>query len=163
MSFEKITVPHPADTIVAVSSAPGPGARAVVRVSGSNTRRVIDTGFTPLSGGREPPESETTRGVHAPRAGSIRHLIPGSLALTGVHSPLPADLYFFPGPRSYTGQDLAELHTVGSPPLVERLVADLLAAGARPAQPGEFTLRAFLAGKKDLPQAEAVHAVVEAG
>ena len=72
-------------------------------------------------------------------------------------------LYFFAGPRSYTGQDIAEIHTVGSPPLVERLVADLLAAGARPARPGEFTMRAFLAGKKDLPQAEAVQAVIEAG
>jgi tRNA modification GTPase len=92
-----------------------------------------------------------------------RHLIPGSLHLTGVHSPLPACLYFFAGPHSYTGQDIAELHTIGSPPLVERLVADLLAAGARPARPGEFTMRAFLAGKKDLPQAEAVLAVIDAG
>jgi tRNA modification GTPase len=72
-------------------------------------------------------------------------------------------MYFFAGPRSYTGQDIAEIHTVGSPPLVERLVADLLAAGARAARPGEFTMRAFLAGKKDLPQAEAVQAVIEAG
>ncbi|MBN9120415.1 MAG: 50S ribosome-binding GTPase [Planctomycetes bacterium] len=85
------------------------------------------------------------------------------LRLTDVHSPLPATLYFFAGPRSYTGQDIAELHLIGSPPLVERLVADLLAAGARPARPGEFTMRAFLAGKKDLPQAEAVQAVIEAG
>jgi tRNA modification GTPase len=76
---------------------------------------------------------------------------------------LPADLYFWPTPHTYTGQDLAELHTVSSPPLVERLVADLLAAGARAAQPGEFTLRAFLADKKDLTQAEAVLAVIEAG
>ena len=97
------------------------------------------------------------------RPWSGRFLAPGSITLSGVHSPLPATLYFFPGPRSYTGQDLAELHTLGSPPLVERLVADLLTAGARPAQPGEFTLRAFLAGKKDLPQAEAVNAVIEAG
>ena len=59
----------------------------------------------------------------------------GRLTLSGVHSPVPADLYHFAGPRSYTGQDVAELHTVGSPPLVERLVADLLAAGARPARP----------------------------
>jgi tRNA modification GTPase len=92
-----------------------------------------------------------------------RHLTPGSLTLSGVHSPLPAELYFFVAPHSYTGQDVAELHTVGSPPLVERLVADLLNAGARPAKPGEFTLRAFLAGKMDLPRAEAVHAVIEAG
>ena len=79
-----------------------------------------------------------------------------------MYSALPAEIYFFHGPRSYTGQDLAEIHTIGSPPLVERLIADILNAGARPAGPGEFTLRAFLAGKLDLPQAEAVHAVIEA-
>jgi tRNA modification GTPase len=141
------TGPHPGDTIVAVSSAPGAGARAIVRVSGPETLAVVAAVFQPNSG-------------HAPGA---RRLVPGSLRLTGVHSLLPATLYAFPGPRSYTGQDLAELHMIGSPPLVERLVADLLAAGARPAQPGEFTLRAFLSGKKDLPRAEAVHAVIEAG
>jgi tRNA modification GTPase len=143
------TAPHPDDTIVAVSSAPGPGARAIVRVSGSRTREVVGSVFT---------EAHPLQ-----RVGLRGHLVPGSVRLSGVHSPLPAELYFFPGPHSYTGQDLAELHTIGSPPLVERLVADLLAAGARPARPGEFTLRAFLAGKKDLPQAEAVHAVIEAG
>ncbi|MDY3559245.1 50S ribosome-binding GTPase [Gemmata sp. JC673] len=92
-----------------------------------------------------------------------RRLVRGVLKLSGVHSPLPAVLYFFAGPKSYTGQDLAELHLISSPPLVERLISDLLAAGARPARPGEFTMRAFLAGKKDLPQAEAVQAVIEAG
>lgn len=142
--------PHPDDTIVAVSSASGPAVRAIVRVSGPHTRAVVNAVFQ---------ASEGNRGLTPP----ARQLIPGSLTLSGVHSRLPAALYFFPGPRSYTGQDLAELHTIGSPPLVERLVADLLNAGARPAQPGEFTLRAFLAGKKDLAQAEAVHAVIEAG
>lgn len=140
--------PHPDDTIVALSSAPGPGVRAIVRVSGPDTERVVQRVFVP--GGL--PRGEDGRG---------RHLTPGSLCLSGVHSPLPADLYQFRGPHTYTGQDLAELHTVSCPPLVERLIADLLAAGARPAQPGEFTLRAFLAGKKDLPQAEAVLAVIE--
>jgi len=140
-------MPHPDDTLVALSSAAGPGARAIVRLSGPRTRDVIDRVFR-ASEGLTPP---------------ARQLTPGSLALSGVPSPLPATLYFFPGPRSYTGQDLAELHTIGSPPLVERLVADLLNAGARPALPGEFTLRAFLAGKKDLPQAEAVNAVIGAG
>ena len=137
---------HPDDTIVALSSAAGPGVRAIVRLSGLDTRAVIAKVFTAESGDTARP----------------RHLVPGSVRLSGVHSPLPADLYFFPGPHTYTGQDLAELHTVSSPPLVERLIADLLAAGARPAQPGEFTLRAFLAGKKDLPQAEAVLAVIDA-
>jgi tRNA modification GTPase len=78
-------------------------------------------------------------------------------------SPLPADLYLWPAPASYTGQDVAELHLLSCPPLVDLLVAELLQAGARPAQPGEFTLRAFLAGKLDLTRAEAVQAVVAAG
>jgi tRNA modification GTPase len=144
MSFEKVSAPHVEDTIVAVSSAPGPGARALVRVSGPRAREVVARVFDAL-----PQPAGRFAG--------------GSLSLSGVHSPIPAALYFFAGPRSYTGQDVAELHTVGSPPLVERLVADLIAAGARPARAGEFTLRAFLAGKKDLTQAEAVYAVIEAG
>src|SRR6266496_784058 len=115
MSFEKTVLPHPDDTIVAVSSAPGPGARAIVRVSGPEARRLVDKVCS-----RDAPEE---RG----------RLLPGSIALSDIHSQLPATLYFFPGPRSYTGQDLAELHTIGSPPLVERLIADLLNAGARPA------------------------------
>jgi tRNA modification GTPase len=87
--------------------------------------------------------------------------IDADLRLSDVHSTLPATLHIFRAPRSYTGQDLIEIHTVSSPPLVERLIADLLNAGARAAQPGEFTQRAFLAGKLDLTRAEAVQAVVE--
>jgi tRNA modification GTPase len=68
-----------------------------------------------------------------------------------------------PAPNSYTGQDCIEIHTISSPPLVDLLIATLLDAGARAARPGEFTMRAFLAGKKDLTQAEAVLAVIEAG
>ena len=76
---------------------------------------------------------------------------------------MPADLLVWPAPRTYTGQEMAELHTISSPPLLELLIAELLNAGARAAQPGEFTLRAFLAGKRDLPRAEAVQAVIAAG
>ncbi|MBY0457383.1 MAG: tRNA uridine-5-carboxymethylaminomethyl(34) synthesis GTPase MnmE, partial [Gemmataceae bacterium] len=119
-----------------MSSAPGPAPRAIVRVSGPNTRVVVSAVFQGADLFPHP-----------------RRLVPGFLHLSGVHAPVPATLYFFAGPKSYTGQDLAEIHLVGSPPLVERLIADLLAAGARAARPGEFTLRAFLAGKKDLPQA----------
>ncbi|OWK43496.1 tRNA modification GTPase [Fimbriiglobus ruber] len=141
---------HPDDTIAALSSAPGPGVRAIVRVTGPNARAVIDHVFRPIlpTGGEGLP-GKTFR--------------PGTILLSGVPAPLPADLYFWHAPRTYTGQNLAELHTLSSPPLVERLVADLISAGARAAQPGEFTLRAFLAGKKDLPQAEAVLAVIESG
>ena len=96
--------------------------------------------------------------------GAGRHLAAGvGLAVPGVHSAVPADVYVWPAPRTYTGQDLVEIHTLSSPPLVERLVAALLGAGCRAAGPGEFTQRAFLAGKKDLTQAEAVAAVIDAG
>jgi tRNA modification GTPase len=78
-------------------------------------------------------------------------------------APVPADVYFWAAPHSYTGQDVAEIHTLSSPPLVELLIAQLLQAGCRAAQPGEFTLRAFLAGKLDLTRAEAIHAVIESG
>ncbi|MBY0521997.1 MAG: tRNA modification GTPase [Gemmataceae bacterium] len=76
---------------------------------------------------------------------------------------LPADLYVWPGPRSYTGQDVVEIHVLSCPPLLDAIVAELLHAGARAALPGEFTQRAFLAGKLDLTRAEAVLGVIEAG
>jgi tRNA modification GTPase len=92
-----------------------------------------------------------------------RQVISGAVHMTGVAAPLPGDLHLWPGPRSYTGQDVAELHLLSCPPLVDLLVGDLLRAGARAACAGEFTLRAFLAGKMDLPRAEAVLAVIESG
>ena len=140
-------LPHPDDTIVALSSAPGPGARAIVRLSGPAAEAVVASVFTPAD----------------PSPGSRKRLQPGGLRLPGVAARLPADLYFWPAPRTYTGQDLAELHTISSPPLVDALIAALMNAGARAARPGEFTLRAFLAGKRDLTRAEAVLAVIEAG
>ncbi len=134
------------DTIVAVSTAAGPGLRAVIRVSGPAAFaavRSVATGLPPV----------TTR--------CLRPDMP--LAVPGFVSPVPADVYLWPAPHTYTGQNVAEVHTIGSPPIVEALTAALLAAGARPAGPGEFTLRAFLSGKKDLTQAEAVLAVIDAG
>jgi tRNA modification GTPase len=136
----------PQDTIVALSSAPGPGARAVVRLSGPRVLRVVRTLFT------APDTIEPGRRRYA-----------GEVRLPDMAAPLPTDLYVWQAPRTYTGQELAELHTVSSPPLVDLLVAGCLAAGARAALPGEFTLRAFLAGKLDLTRAEAVLAVIEAG
>jgi tRNA modification GTPase len=134
------------DTIVALATPPGPGLRAIVRVSGPDAASVIRAVFRP-SEDVPPPANR---------------LLAGSLILPGVHSPLPATLYFWHAPRSYTGEDVAELHLVSCPPLVETLVAALLAAGCRAAGPGEFTQRTFLSGKLDLTRAEAVHAVIEA-
>jgi tRNA modification GTPase len=71
-------------------------------------------------------------------------------------------LYLWPTDRSYTCQPMGELHVLGSPPLVQAALRAVCAAGARLAEPGEFTMRAFLAGRLDLPQAEAVLAVIDA-
>lgn len=138
---------HPDDTIVALASAAGPGQRGIVRLSGPDVRNVVSSAFLQV------PDPWPTR----------RQLIRGHIRLLGIHSTLPGDLYFSPAPRTYTGQDTAEFHIVSSPPLLDALIASLLNAGARAARPGEFTLRAFLNGKKDLTQAEAVLAVIEAG
>jgi tRNA modification GTPase len=145
MVATQTALPDPEDTIVALASAAGPGFRAIIRISGRRaapTAAAVFPGFT-----REPD----------------RRLMSGAIALPDLGVALPADAYWFPAPRSYTGQDVVELHTLSCPPLVERVVAACLDAGARGARPGEFTLRAFLAGKLDLTRAEAVAGVIDAG
>jgi tRNA modification GTPase len=134
------------DTIVALSSAPGSGGRAIVRLTGP---RAWDVTFSVFHAEALP---DRTR----------RSWIGGEIPLPAPMLPLPAGLMFWPGPKTYTAQDLAELHLPGSVPLVNLVVSGLLQAGARAALPGEFTQRAFLAGKLDLTRAEAVLAVIEA-
>ena len=132
----------PADTIAAIATAPGRGGVGVIRISGSN-------------------------------------LLPFSLALTGK-TPKPryatladfkgADgvtvdsgiLLFFPGPHSFTGEDVLELQGHGGPVVMNMLLARCLDLGARLAEPGEFSRRAFLNGKIDLAQAEAVADLIDA-
>lgn len=89
--------------------------------------------------------------------------IAGEAILNDRGDYLPGELYVWPGERSYTRQPTVEFHTIGAPPLLARLVQAICNQGARPAEPGEFTLRAFLAGRLDLTQAEAVLGVIEAG
>ena len=141
------SLPHPDDTIVALASAPGTGARAIIRLSGSKVPEVIRSIFSVA------PDPWPTQ----------RFFRIGEIHLPELHSPIPADLYYSPGPNTYTGQDTAEFHTISSGPLVDAAIAAFMNLGVRAAQPGEFTLRAFLAGKKDLTQSEAVLAVIEAG
>jgi tRNA modification GTPase len=130
------------ETIVALASAPGPGGRGVIRLSGPDSIAIVSALSDPSPAGRG--------------------RVDGQLRLDGLHSPLPASLLAMPGPASYTGQDCLEIHTISSPPLLDLLLSELIRLGARAARPGEFTMRAFLAGKKDLTQAEAVLAVIEA-
>ncbi len=137
------------DTIAAVASPPGGAARGILRLSGADVRACVERVFQ-----AEPPRALAE--IRVPTA------VPGVLHLPDVAAPLPCELFLWPTGRSYTGQPVAELHTLGSPPLLEAALRTLCAAGARPALPGEFTLRAFLAGRLDLTQAEAVLGVIDA-
>lgn len=130
-----------------------------MRVSGSLVKDLIATHFQPLDAVRweQARRAERHSGTwHLPNdAPWCDAPLQGSLQL-------PLDVLLWPTSRSYTGQPLAELHLVGSPPLLEAIVTQLIRGGARIARPGEFTLRAFLAGRLDLLQAEAVLGVIDA-
>jgi tRNA modification GTPase len=131
------------DTIVAVATPPGVGGVGVIRVSGE---RAADIARALL--GRTP------RARHAHYA-EFRD--PDSATIDrGL-------LIHFAAPRSYTGEDVVEVQTHGSPVVLRLLVARIVALGARHARPGEFSERAFLNGKLDLAQAEAVADLVAAG
>jgi tRNA modification GTPase len=141
-------IPDLIDTIAAIGTAAGGAARGMIRVSGPQTVDCISQCFYP-----------TTNLALS----SIKHsqTISGELRLDGGPA-LPCELLLWPNERSYTRQPSAELHTLGSPPLLELALSTLCRHGARMAEPGEFTLRAFLAGRLDLTQAEAVLGVIDA-
>ena len=136
------------DTIVAVSSAPGHGPRGIVRLSGPDALEIVSSMLAP-------GDALTI----ADARGYTHHPIQMQL---DEYCTVPAVLYIFRRPHSYTRQDSVELHTVGAPPLLEWIVERSLAAGARLAEPGEFTARAFLGGAMSLAQAEAVAATINA-
>jgi tRNA modification GTPase len=132
---------HPfADTVAAVSTPPGRGAVALVRVSGAEALAILRRLCPALHEAPEP---------RAQHLLALRHPETGELLDRGL-------VTWFPAPGSYTGEDTVEISTHGGV-LTPQLVLDAaLAAGARPAEPGEFTHRAYLNGKLDLLQAEAV-------
>jgi tRNA modification GTPase len=144
-----VTILSADDTIAAVASPPGGAARDIVRLSGPAALACTGAVFRAADG-------RVLTEIRRPEA------VPGELRLPGFASPCPATAWCWPGRRSYTRQPTVELHLVGSPPLVEATLAAVCAAGARLARPGEFTLRAFLAGRIDLTQAEAVLGVIDA-
>jgi tRNA modification GTPase len=132
------------ETIVAISSALTPARRGVVRLSGLAALRVAERiGVTAASTSRA-------------------HCIDTSVGLDPPLGHIPVRALIWPTGRSYTGQPSLELHTFGSLPILSAIVEAATHAGARPARPGEFTLRAFLAGRLDLTQAEAVLGVIDA-
>lgn len=143
----------PQDTIVAVASAAGGAARGIVRVSGPAAVECVAGCFS---------ANDATDLLCARSPRRLSGLI--AVAGDGANSALaiPGELVLWPGARSYTRQPAAEIHMLGSPPLLAAVVEQLVRCGARAALPGEFTLRAFLAGRIDLVQAEGVLGVIDA-
>jgi tRNA modification GTPase len=132
------------DTIVAIATPPGRGGIGVVRISGPEA--------VPFA------LDLTTHGVpFEPRRATHTYIrVDGARPIDEIVAT------YFPSPHSYTGDDVIELSAHGSPVVLKAIVAAAVASGARLAEPGEFTLRAFLNGRIDLPQAEAVADLIDA-
>lgn len=133
----------PADTIAAISTPSGPGAIGILRLSGPEAASIVEKCFQPL-------------GPKGLREHKPRELVYGDLLDSGGQ-PIDRVLCTYSrGPSSYTGEDTAELQCHGSPMVLALGLEALFTAGARQARAGEFTRRAFLNGRLDLAQAEAV-------
>lgn len=132
------------DTIAAISTALGEAAISVVRVSGPKAASIAAQAF-------KLPQKLTPRLAHLANAVDV-----------GGNSIDHGLLLHFKGPASYTGEDVIEFHGHGGVLVTQRVLERLLACGARAAEPGEFTQRAFLNGKMDLTQAEAVMDLIHA-
>lgn len=134
-----------ADTIAAVATPPGQGAISVIRISGGSVPEVLSTCL------------DCNLATLAPRRAMLARIRAedGSTIDEGL-------LTFFPGPRSYTGEDVVEFAGHGGVLVTRKVLERLLQCGARAADPGEFSQRAFLNGKMDLTQAEAVMDVISA-
>jgi tRNA modification GTPase len=133
------------ETIVAIATAPGRGGIGIVRLSGPEAARIAE----PMLRLRNP----------------LAHAQARFADLLDVETQEKLDeavVTFFAAPHSYTGEDVLEIAAHGSPVVLETLVRQALEGGARLAAPGEFTQRAFLGGRIDLTQAEAVHDLIEA-
>ena len=137
------------DTIAAVSTPPGVGGIAIVRMSGPRTHAILSGVLADSRGNR--------RTRYRPR--QVYH----GWVLDQSEAPVDEVLAFFlEGPRSYTGEDMAEIQGHGGTAVAEQVLNRVLAAGARLAEPGEFTERAFLNGRMDLSQAEDVMSLIGA-
>ncbi|HXG32653.1 MAG TPA: tRNA uridine-5-carboxymethylaminomethyl(34) synthesis GTPase MnmE [Bryobacteraceae bacterium] len=134
------------DTIVAISTPPGRSGIGVVRLSGPQARTIAEA----ILRFRRPPRWRPWTAAMAQLFDSEGQAVDDVIVT------------FFEQPRSYTGEDVVEISCHGSPVVLRYCVERACQAGARPAEPGEFTLRAFLNGRIDLPQAEAIRDLIEA-
>src|SRR6188768_1114842 len=131
------------DTIVAIATPPGRGGIGVVRLSGP---AALDIARALTARGSFEPRYATLATVRDADGGPIDEAV----------------LTFFPAPRSYTGEDVVEVAAHGSPIVLRAIVGAAIRNGARLANPGEFTFRAYLSGRMDLVQAEAVADLIDA-
>ncbi|OYW09704.1 MAG: tRNA uridine-5-carboxymethylaminomethyl(34) synthesis GTPase MnmE, partial [Acidobacteriia bacterium 12-62-4] len=124
------------ETIVAIATPPGRGGIGIVRVSGAEAKPIV--------------EQVLGAALGPPRVAVLRKLLD------------PVLVTYFAAPNSYTGEDVVEISCYGAPVILRHTVEQCVAAGARLANPGEFTLRAMVHGRLDLPQAEAVRDLINA-
>ena len=137
----RVSFPFAGDTIAAISSATESAARMIVRLSGPDAWLfAVD-----VAPGYQPAASVADR---------------ATLVIRGMS--VPVQIYSFQSPRSYTAEDLVEFHLPGNPLLARFLLDELIAKGARLAEPGEFTARAYFHGRLDLTEAEGVAATIAA-
>lgn len=133
-------LPNFSDTIVALATPPGVGAIAVIRLSGPEAISITDRAFKGKALSQQPSHTAHFGRLETAHGRSIDEVL----------------VTIFHGPKSYTGEHTTEISCHGSPYIQQEIIQLCLEYGARLAQPGEFTLRAFLNGKMDLSQAEAV-------
>ncbi len=134
-------MPLASETIAAIASPPGEALRGVIRLSGSDARRIAEA-------------------VWSESLGNARGVSDGTFA--DEVGEQPGLLIWMPGPRSFTREDVVEFHLPGSPFLLESALSRLLSLGARIAEPGEFTRRAFQNGRIDLARAEGILELIAA-
>jgi tRNA modification GTPase len=134
-----------ADTIVAIATPPGRGGLGVIRLSGVDAFRITEQ-LVGRQSAFQPRRATFCRVIASPQSDVRDEVV----------------VTTFPAPRSYTGEDVAEISAHGSPVVLAGILRGAMSAGARLAEPGEFTLRGFLHGKRDLIQAEAVGDLIDA-
>jgi tRNA modification GTPase len=146
---------HTGDTICAISTPPGSGAIAVIRLSGPEAVAICDKIYTPSQSGSHARSKPTPASFksHAAHLGTI-------VTAGNILDEVVVTVYR--APHSYTGEDVVEISCHGSNFIQQKLIELLIDSGCRQAQPGEFTLRAFLNGRYDLSQAEAVADLIAA-
>ena len=155
MTNDETRMTNSAETIAAVSSPAGASARAIVRLSGPGALACAEALFSPSVSAIQNPKSKIQNRADWSVAC-------GYLAVPAFCAAVPCLLMVMRAPRSYTREDVVEFHVPGSPPVAAGVLEAVLGQGARLARPGEFTERAFLSGRIDLAQAEAVMKLIHA-